>query len=64
MATNRLTVRELRDQLADFDPDLQVWVLDRASDSGYSPVLGTYPGSDPDPGAGDPDEFVALDVEQ
>ena len=63
--TNRITVRELRDKLADLDDDLQVWVSDGSSEDGYSPLTGAVAvGYDPAPKNGDPYEFAVLDAEQ
>ena len=59
----RVTVAELVEQLSKFDPDLQVWVLDPAAEDGFSPATGVFPGDDPDPAPGDPQEFVVIAVE-
>ena len=60
-----ITVGQLRHKLAGFDPDLQVWVFDAASNSGYSPTTGiVILGTDADPAPGEPAEFVVIDVEQ
>lgn len=56
----RVTVGSLRDQLAGFDPNLEVWVADAGALSGFTPAAAALAGFDLDPGEGEPGEFVVI----
>lgn len=58
-----ITVRAMIERLSKLDPDLEVWVEDGASVSGYAPATGVGENYDESPAPGEPQEFATIFVE-
>jgi hypothetical protein len=55
-----MTVKELIRDLADLDPNLEVWVEDQGANDGFSPLNHLDEVSDSDPAPGEPKLCLGL----